>query len=502
MSDANESGGTAKLARGNLVKIFFLSLTAALGGFLFGFDSGVINGTVDAIQGEFGSSDIGTGFNVASMLLGSAVGAFFAGTFADKIGRRWTMILTALAFLVSAWGSGVTGSTGDVVVPLGQIGLVDLTIWGSSQFVFFRLLGGLAVGAASILCPAYISEIAPPEIRGSLATLQQLMIVVGLFMAFVNNYYIAQAAGSASEVFWYGYEAWQWMYWMELIPASVFLASLVLVPESPRFLVAVGQKEQARSVLERLGTAEDVDAKIADIRSTLEEEQRPRLVDVIQEHTGNIHPLVWVGIGLASLQQFTGINVVFYYGGTLWQAAGLTEASALLTNVVNGSVNVLFTFVAIALVDRVGRKPLLLVGALGQALMLGIMAFIFGTAAQGGAGNLQMEGSQGLIALLAANGYIAFFAFSWGPIMWVMLGEMFPNKFRGAALSICGVVQWLSNFLVTVTFPVLLDSIGLGFSYGIYAAFGVVAFVFVRLFVEETKGRTLEDMSRDAEAVS
>jgi MFS transporter, sugar porter (SP) family len=482
MSDANESGGTAKLARGNLVKIFFISLTAALGGFLFGFDSGVINGTVDAIQSEFGSSDIGTGFNVASMLLGSAVGAFFAGNLADKIGRRWTMILTAIAFMISAWGSGASGS--------------------SPVFIMARLTGGLAVGAASILAPAYISEIAPPEIRGSLATLQQLMIVVGLFMAFVNNYFIAQAAGSASEVFWYGYEAWQWMYWMELIPASVFLASLVLVPESPRYLVAAGQEERAQSVLESLGTAEDVDAKIADIRSTLEEERQPRLVDVIQEHTGNIHPLVWVGIGLASLQQFTGINVVFYYGGTLWQAAGFTEASALLTNVVNGSVNVIFTFVAIALVDRVGRKPLLLVGALGQALMLGIMAFIFGTAAQGGAGNLQMEGSQGLIALLAANGYIAFFAFSWGPIMWVMLGEMFPNKFRGAALSVCGVVQWLSNFLVTVTFPVLLDSIGLGFSYGIYAVFGVVAFVFVRLFVEETKGRTLEDMSRDAEAVS
>ncbi len=502
MNDASQSAGTAALAQGNLVKIFFLSLTAALGGFLFGFDSGVINGTVDAIQGEFGSSDIGTGFNVASMLLGSAVGAFFAGNLADKIGRRWTMILTALAFLVSAWGSGVTGSTGDVVVPLGQIGLVDLTIWGSSQFVFFRLLGGLAVGAASILCPAYISEIAPPDIRGSLATLQQLMIVVGLFMAFVNNYYIAQAAGSASEVFWFGYDAWQWMYWMELIPAAVFLAALVLVPESPRFLVAVGQEEQARSVLERLGTADDVDAKIADIRSTLEEERQPRLADVIQDHAGNIHPLVWVGIGLASLQQFTGINVVFYYGGTLWQAAGFTEASALLTNVVNGSVNVLFTFVAIALIDRVGRKPLLLVGSLGQALMLGIMAVTFGTAAQGGAGNLEMQGSQGLIALLAANGYIAFFAFSWGPIMWVMLGEMFPNKFRGAALSICGVVQWLSNFLVTVTFPVLLGSIGLGFSYGIYAAFGVVAFVFVRLFVEETKGRTLEDMSREAEEVA
>jgi len=477
---SDDSGPTPLPIEGNVVKILFLSLAAALGGFLFGFDSGVINGTVDAISEEFGSSEVGTGFNVASMLLGSAVGAFFAGNLADKIGRRPTLILTALAFMVSAWGSGAAG--------------------GSVPFVAARLIGGLAVGAASILAPAYISEIAPPDIRGGLATLQQLMIVVGLFMAFLNNYLIAQAAGSAANVFWFGFEAWQWMYWMELIPATVFLGSLLLIPESPRYLVAAGRSDEARSVLDSLSTSGDIDAKLDDIRSTLQEKRRPSLSDVIQEQTGKIHPLVWVGIGLASLQQFTGINVVFYYGGTLWQAAGFTEASALWTNVVNGSVNVVFTFVAIALIDRVGRRPLLLVGSLGQALMLGVMAFVFGTAAQGGAEGIQMEGNMGLVALIAANAYIAFFAFSWGPIMWVMLGEMFPNKFRGAALSICGLVQWGSNFLITWTFPILLGSIGLGFAYGIYASFGVVAFLFVRLFVKETKGRTLEDMSREAEA--
>ncbi len=482
MADSESSPHATQAVRGNLAKVIFLSLTAALGGFLFGFDSGVINGTVDALQEEFGSSDIGTGFNVASMLLGSAVGAFFAGNLADKIGRRRTMILTALAFMLSSFGSGAAGS--------------------SVVFVMARVVGGLAVGAASILAPAYISEIAPAEVRGSLSTLQQLMIVVGLFMAFVNNYFIAQAAGSASMDFWLGFEAWQWMYWMELVPAAVFLSALLFIPESPRYLVAVGQEDRARAVLTSLQTADDVDAKIADIRSTLQEKRTPRLTDVIQKHTGKIHPLVWVGIGLASLQQLTGINVVFYYGGTLWQAAGFSESSALLTNVVNGSINVLFTFVAIALVDRVGRRPLLLVGSLGQALMLGIMAYVFGTAAQGGAGGIEMQGNQGVVALVAANAYIAFFAFSWGPIMWVMLGEMFPNRFRGAALSICGVVQWLSNFLVTWTFPVLLGSVGLGVSYGIYAACGVVAFVFVRLFVAETKGRTLEDMSREAEAAS
>ena len=478
MDDSDDTASLSELDSDNLPRILFFSLAAALGGFLFGFDSGVINGTVEALEAAFGSSEIGTGFNVASMLLGSAVGAFFAGNLADKIGRRLTMILTALAFILSAWGSGAAA--------------------GSVSFVAARLVGGLAVGAASILAPAYISEIAPPSIRGSLATLQQLMIVIGLFVAFVNNYLIAGAAGSADQAFWLGFSAWRWMYWMELIPGVLFLLMLLGIPESPRYLVAAGKEERARSVLSAL-SSEDPDAKIADIRSTLEEERQPRLSDIIQSQTGTIHPLVWVGIGLASLQQFTGINVVFYYGGTLWQAAGFTEASALLTNVVNGSINVLFTFVAIALIDRVGRKPLLLVGSLGQAVMLGIMAFVFSTGAKSAGGGLQMEGNMGLIALIAANGYIAFFAFSWGPIMWVMLGEMFPNKFRGAALSICGVVQWGSNFLVTITFPVLLGSVGLGVAYGMYAAFGVIAYVFVRLFVAETKGRTLEEISREAE---
>jgi len=219
----------------------------------------------------------------------------------------------------------------------------------------------------------------------------------------------------------------------------------------------------------------------------------------VSKYTGRIHPIVLVGVGLAALQQFTGINVVFYYGATLWQAAGFTEENALLQNVISGSVNVIFTFVAIALVDKVGRKPLLLVGALGQAVMLGALALLFGTAGVDASGDLALEGNNGLYALLAANAYIAFFAFSWGPVMWVMLGEMFPNQFRGAALAFCGLVQWGSNFLITMTFPIMLAGIGLGFSYGIYAMFGLIAYIFVRKFVNETKGRTLEDLSREAQ---
>lgn len=462
---------------GNLPRVIMLSVIAALGGFLFGFDSGVINGTVDALQQAFDSDAVGTGFNVASMLLGCAVGAFFAGTFADKFGRKPVLIVTALAFIISAWGSGIAGS--------------------SFEFVIFRILGGLAVGSASILAPAYISEIAPPHIRGRLATLQQLMIVIGLFAAFLSNYLIANTAGGASAELWAGFNAWQWMFWMEIIPASVFFVGLLFVPESPRYLVAAGKTAEAQKVLADLSTDEQAAEKVKDIETTIDKTKKPRLADIINSATGKVHPIVWVGAGLAILQQLTGINVVFYYGATLWQAAGFTEADALLTNVISGSVNVGFTFVAIALIDKVGRKPLLLVGSLGQAVMLSVMALIFASAPVSETGSLMLEGNTGLYALLAANAYIAFFAFSWGPVMWVMLGEMFPNQFRGAALALCGLSQWGANFLITMSFPVLLSSIGLGFSYGIYAFFGVVAYLFVHLYVRETKGKSLEELSRE-----
>ncbi len=461
----------------NMGRVIFLSVIAALGGFLFGYDSGVINGTVDALQMAFDSDAVGTGFNVASMLLGCAVGAFFAGTLADKFGRKPVLLVTAAAFMISAWGSGIAGS--------------------SAEFVAFRILGGLAVGAASIIAPAYIGEIAPARFRGGLISLQQLAIVIGLFTSFVSNYSIATAAGASTEPFWFGFGAWQWMFWMELIPASIFLIALMFIPESPRYLVAAGKFDAAEGVLNRLSRKLDAKAKVEEIHLTVKREEKPSLSDLVNKRIGNLHPIVWAGLGLAALQQFTGINVVFYYGAVLWQAAGFTEADALLTNVISGSVNVAFTFLAIYLVDKVGRKPLLLVGALGQALMLGVLALVFGFAAEGDAGRLELTGTEGVLALLAANAYIAFFATTWGPVMWVMLGEMFPNKFRGAALAVCGISQWGSNFLITMTFPMLLASIGLGLSYGIYSFFGIVAFVFVRKVINETKGRTLEDMSRE-----
>lgn len=468
-----------KTSENNLLRISMLSAVAALGGFLFGFDSGVINGTVDALQAAFNSNTIGTGFNVASVLIGCAIGAFFAGMLADRFGRKYVMICAATAFIASAWGTGIAS--------------------GSAGFVVYRLLGGLAIGAVSIISPAYIGEIAPPNIRGRLISLQQLAIVLGLFFAFFSNYSLASAAGGTSSELWWGFAAWRWMFWVGLIPASVFFLCLLFIPESPRYLVAVNKPEKAVEVLAGITNLENAKKQVEEISMTVLHERKPRFLDIADKKTKKIYPIVWVGIGLAILQTFTGIDVVFYYGSVLWQAAGFTEGDALLTNVIVGGVNIGFTVIAMFLVDRVGRKPLLMIGGLGQAVMLGLMAVIFTISAEDAVGGIEMGGAVGVMALLAAIGFIAFFALTWGPVMWVMLGEMFPNKFRGAALSMAGMSNWLANFLVAITFPVLLTNFGLGLSYGIYAVFGIVAFVFVYRYVNETKGKTLEEISLDQE---
>ena len=459
------------------LRVILISFVAALGGFLFGYDSGVINGTVGALQQAFDSDEVGTGFNVASMLLGCAAGAFFAGSLADKFGRRTAMFMTAVAFIISAFGSGIADS--------------------SPEFVFYRILGGLAVGAASILAPAYISEVAPASIRGRLATVQQLMIVIGLLASFTVNYFIATFSDGASAAHWFGLDAWRWMFWMELIPGTLFLILLFFIPESPRYLVAAGNYEKAESVLEKLIPWEPAKAKVEEIQTTLEKDRRPRLSDLISRATNKIYPIVWIGVALAILQQFTGINIVFYYGEMLWQAAGFEIESALLTNILSGSVNLLFTFVAIALIDKAGRRLLLLIGSLGTAVSLALLAILFGTAGVDPQGDLMLGQTQAVLALIFANSFVAFFAFTWGPIMWVLLGEIFPNQIRGAALAISGLIHWISNFTITMTFPIFLASIGLGLSYAIYAAFGFIAFFFVKAFVQETKGKTLEQLSRD-----
>ncbi|WPJ96286.1 sugar porter family MFS transporter [Coraliomargarita algicola] len=452
--------------------IILISVVATIGGFLFGFDSGVINGTVDGLKTAFESDSVATGFNVASMLLGCAAGAFLAGSLADKFGRRSILIVASVFFAVSAWGSGISMSSG--------------------EFIIYRVLGGLAVGAASVLAPAYISEVAPAKWRGALSSIQQVAIISGLFFAFLSNYLIAKSAGSSLEVFAMGYEAWRWMFWVELVPAITFLVALLLIPESPRYLVAKGDREKAVKVLRKL-MGERAEAKYDEIRDSLSgDHHRPSLKDLIGPQ--GIRPIVLVGIGLAVFQQLVGINVVFYYGSVLWQSAGFNEGDALLINVISGAVSIGACVAAMVAIDRVGRKPMLVIGSVGMFVTLAIMAAIFGMAGVDEAGNLQLEGSAGPCALGAALLYVIFFNFSWGPVMWVMLGEMFPNQIRGAGLAVSGFAQWTANFGITMTFPMMLAGVGLGGAYAVYAVCAFISIFFILKFVHETKGKELEQM--------
>jgi SP family sugar:H+ symporter-like MFS transporter len=455
--------------------IILISCVATIGGFLFGFDSGVINGTVDGLQAAFDSDSVGTGFNVASMLLGCAVGAFFAGRLADMYGRRNVLVVAAIFFIVSAWGSGIAT--------------------GSLEFVIYRVLGGFAVGAASVMSPAYISEVSSARYRGRLATVQQIAIIGGLFAAFLSNYLLAKVAGGSVSPYWLGYEAWRWMFWVEILPAGLFLVALLFIPESPRYLVVKGRHEEALGVLQKLYGSDEGRRKLAEIQGSLaSDHHRPRLSDLISKATGKVRPIVWVGIGLATFQQLVGINVVFYYGAVLWQAVGFSENDALLINVLSGALSIGACIVTVLLIDRIGRKPLLWTGSVGMAVTLAAVVVAFASGSLDAAGKLQLSGSMGVLALVAANLYVVFFNISWGPVMWVMLGEMFPNQIRGSGLAVAGLFQWSANFLVTMTFPMLLAGIGLAATYGLYTLAAIISVFFVLRFVHETKGRELEQM--------
>lgn len=406
------------------------------------------------------------------MLLGCALGAFLAGRLADRFGRRGVLLIAALFFIVSAWGSGISEN--------------------SLEFILYRVLGGLAVGAASVLAPAYISEIAPAQIRGRLSSIQQIAIISGLFFSFLSNYCLAKAAGSTQSVLACDYEAWRWMFWVELLPAVTFFIALLLIPESPRFLVASAQEIKALAVLKRL-MGETAENTFNSIKKTFVAENcHSSFKDVLTSY--GFKPIVWLGIALAAFQQFVGINVVFYYGSVLWQSAGFGESDALFINVISGAVSIAACIAALLLIDRVGRKPMLLIGSVGMTLTLGALAYCFTEADLDSSGKIELLEAWGPIALVAANLYVVFFNFSWGPVVWVLLGEMFPNRFRGSALAICGLSMWTANFMITITFPILLSLIGLGGAYMLYTLCAFISIFIVWKFVQETKGVELEAM--------
>ncbi|GAA4505562.1 sugar porter family MFS transporter [Nonomuraea ferruginea] len=455
-----------------LGRVIFIAASAAVGGFLFGYDSSVINGAVVGIQNHFQVGSVEIGFVVAVALLGSVVGAWFGGGFADRWGRTRTMQIAAIVFAVSSIGQ---------MLPFA---VWDLTMW--------RALAGVGIGMASVLGPAYIAEVAPPAYRGRLGSFQQLAIVLGIAMSQLVNYVIARLAGGDVNNHLWGLQAWQWMLGACVVPALAYLWLASVIPESPRYLVMAGEPRRAKEVLAQVeGDEGDLDERVREIQHVLRTEHRPTIKDLRGRALGLL-PIVWIGIILSVFQQFVGINVIFYYSSVLWQSVGINQADSLLISFSSSIINIVGTFIAIALVDRIGRKPLLLLGSAGMAVSLATAAWAF-SFARPIEGTMALPNPQGAIALIAANLFVLFFALSWGVVVWVLLGEMFPNRIRAAALGVAAAAQWLANWVITVTFPAMSEW-NLSLTYAMYAAFAVLSFLFVTRWIKETKGRRLEEM--------
>jgi SP family sugar:H+ symporter-like MFS transporter len=456
----------------HLGHVVFIAAAAAIGGFLFGYDSAVINGAVTGIQKHFGVGPVQIGVVVAIALLGSALGAWIAGGLADHWGRTRTMQVAAILFAVSSIGQAL-----------------PFSIW---DLAFWRVFAGMGIGMASVIGPAYIAEVSPPAYRGRLGSFQQLAIVLGIAVSQLVNYAIAEMAGGNVNNKLLALEAWQWMLGACLVPALLYLLFSSIIPESPRFLVAVGKTELARRVLAEVeGESVDLDARLAEIQDSLRMERRPRLRDVRGPKLGLL-PIVWVGILLSVFQQFVGINVIFYYSASLWQSVGINQSDSLLISFSTSIINIVGTFIAISLVDRIGRKPLLLIGSTGMTIALAVAAWAFSAGVPTDK-IVRLPETQGLVALVAAHVFVLFFALSWGVVVWVLLGEMFPNRIRAAALSVAASAQWVANWLITVSFP-SLAAWSLAGAYVGYTFFAALSFFFVLFMVRETKGRKLEEM--------
>jgi SP family sugar:H+ symporter-like MFS transporter len=432
-------------------------LFGALGGLLFGYDTGVISGAILFINQELELTPFLEGLVVSSILLGAAIGAASAGPLSDGLGRRNLILIAAVAFAVGAIGAALAPS---VVV-----------------LVLFRFVLGLAVGAAALTVPLYLSEIAPTEIRGAITSLNQLMITVGILSAYIVNALLASAG------------AWRWMLGLAVIPSVILLIGMYFMPETPRWLVSRDREDEAREVLRRDRNERAVEQEIQDIKEVEREEEGG-----LRELTAAwVRPALIVAIGLAVFQQIIGINTIIYYAPTTLTNVGYSDQAAIYANLIIGVVNVLMTLVAIWLIDRVGRKPLLLTGLVGMVLSLSVLGL---------STLLLSEPSSptdlvAIITLLCLAGFIISFAATWGPTVWVMLPEVLPLRIRGTAMGVAIFLHWIANFAVSQTFPVFLASIGPGITFLGYAVIGVLAFIFVSALVTETKGRSLEEIEAD-----
>ena len=450
-------------------KTFLLLITAvsALGGLLFGYDTGVINGAQFYLSKYFELNDALKGWVVGSALLGCFIGAIIAGPLSIKIGRKYSLIISAVLFTLSAWGSGLPSIFPETV----------------SVLVFFRIIGGLGIGIASMNAPMYIAEIAPSAIRGKMVTYYQLAIVIGFFVVFLATYFIGNNLSEAENIQF----GWRRMFWSELIPSCLFLLLLFFVPKSPRWLALKGNNEEALIVLTKIHGQEQASKEILEIQDSFKTSNDGSKVNYFSKI---ILGIILIGTTLSILQQFTGINAVMYYGADIFEKAlGFGKEDILLQQILLAFVNLVFTFVAMFTVDKFGRKPLIYIGSLGMIvgfLLLGI--------------SLQQQ-SVGFISLLGVLIFIGSFALSMGPVVWVLLSEMFPNKIRSVAMSIAVAAQWAANYVVSQSFPIVMGSDvnnsttwNGSLPYFIFIVFIGLIVVVTYKYVPETRGKSLEEL--------
>jgi len=468
------------------INIYFITIVITLGGLLFGFDTGVINGTQFYFSKYFELTGWLKGFIVSSALLGALLGAASAGMISKSIGRKKSLLISAVLFGISAWGSGLPAILPESI----------------SLMVFFRILGGIAIGMASMNAPTYIAEIAPADKRGKLITYYQMAVVIGFFVVFLTTYVIGSELTEQNNIDF----GWRYMFWSELIPATLFFVLLFMVPQSPRWLMIKGREDQALNVLTRIHGQEMADREFKEIKDSIQQEGKQKKASIFQK---SLFPIVVIGTVLSVLQQFTGINAVLYYGADIFeQALGFGNEDVLLQQILLATVNLLFTFIAMYTVDKLGRKPLLIIGGVGMLagfLLMGFTLYLSDYSGVNSAGLPTISSTEGIICLIGILMFIGSFAMSMGPIVWVLLAEMFPNSIRSTAMAIAVAAQWLANYFVSQSFPILVESdanrlIADGgtwnqsLPYFIFSAFILFIIFFTWKWIPETKGKTLEEM--------
>jgi SP family arabinose:H+ symporter-like MFS transporter len=437
--------------------VIIISVIAAIGGLLFGYDTAVIAGAIGSIQTIFDLSPALTGWAASSAIWGCMIGVIFAGFLSDKFGRKKVLILSAILFFISAVGSSIPNNL--------------------TQFVLARLIGGVGVGIASMLSPMYISEIAPAKIRGTLVTLYQLAIVIGINLVYYINLQIA----SSGDAQWNLDIGWRIMLASEVIPALLFFIMLFFIPESPRWLASKGKIDSAKAIIEKINGQNKSAELLNEIQDSFKEEKGSILV----LFTSGLRMAIVVGMFLAFFSQITGINAIIYYAPEIFKNIGFGADSAMFQTVIIGTVNTIFTFVAIAFIDKYGRRTLLLWGISGMIICLGGVGLMF-----------HFELSSGPWLLLFILGFIASFAMSLGPIPWVLISEIFPTKFRGVAMSISILMVWIGVVLITQLTPILLESVGGAFTFWIFMFNAIILIIFTYNMIPETKGKTLEEIAK------